>query len=67
MCIAVSGGVDSVALCYLLNRYCEENKHKLTAFIIDHQLRSNSTEEASHVAELLTKLSIYLRRLVNNH
>ncbi|CAG8479417.1 13334_t:CDS:2 [Acaulospora morrowiae] len=56
--VAVSGGVDSMALCYLLSRYCRDYKHKLTAFIVDHKLRPESTWEASQVAEVLSKLDV---------
>ncbi|CAG8456301.1 5572_t:CDS:2 [Dentiscutata erythropus] len=57
-CVAVSGGVDSMALCYLLNKFSKEFKHKLTAFIIDHKFRPESTEESYRVANILSKLDI---------
>ncbi|CAG8489405.1 14865_t:CDS:2 [Funneliformis mosseae] len=56
--VAVSGGVDSMALCYLLNQYCKKSEHQITAFIIDHQLRRESTNEAFQVSNALSKLEI---------
>lgn len=56
--VAVSGGVDSMALCYLLNKFSKEFNHKLTAFIIDHKFRPESTEESYKVANILSKLDI---------
>ena len=49
----MSGGVDSMALCYLLNRYTRERNVGLTAFTIDHGLRPESSEEARLVGEEL--------------
>ncbi|KAF9185195.1 hypothetical protein BGZ51_002916 [Haplosporangium sp. Z 767] len=51
--IAVSGGVDSMALVTLLSRhYASHNASnpRLHALIVDHKLRDNSTEEANFVA-----------------
>ncbi|RIA91015.1 PP-loop family-domain-containing protein [Glomus cerebriforme] len=56
--VAVSGGVDSMALCYLLNQYCKKSKNQITAFIIDHQLRKQSTKEAFQVSNMLSTLEI---------
>ncbi|CAG8528812.1 23858_t:CDS:2 [Cetraspora pellucida] len=44
--VAVSGGVDSMTLGYFLNKFSKEFNHKLTAFIIDHKFRPESTEES---------------------
>ncbi|EOA82278.1 uncharacterized protein SETTUDRAFT_181451 [Exserohilum turcica Et28A] len=59
--IAISGGVDSMALAALYREYQEENEShpKAHGFIIDHGVRPESTEEASWVAEQLrSKLGI---------
>ena len=63
--IAVSGGVDSMALATLLARYYSSQSRgtngstttRLHAFIVDHKLRVNSTEEANYVAQQVQKLS----------
>lgn len=56
--IAVSGGVDSMALATLLARhYSLQSSTRLHAFIVDHKLRDNSTEEANYVAQQVQKLS----------
>ncbi|KAG0067011.1 hypothetical protein BGZ89_006578 [Linnemannia elongata] len=64
--IAVSGGVDSMALATLLARHYslqsrgsnDSSTTKLHAFIVDHKLRDNSTEEANCVAQQVQKLNI---------
>ncbi|KAF9082653.1 hypothetical protein BGX23_012230 [Mortierella sp. AD031] len=71
--IAVSGGVDSMALATLLARHyslqdrgdsasdsdggCKRTT-RLHAFIVDHKLRDNSTEEANYVAQQVQKLNV---------
>ncbi|KAF8969762.1 hypothetical protein BGZ46_010629 [Entomortierella lignicola] len=62
--IAVSGGVDSMALVTLLARHYQSQRNdysnvaNLHAFIVDHKLRDNSTEEATFVAEQVQKLNV---------
>ncbi|KAK5815096.1 PP-loop family-domain-containing protein [Linnemannia elongata] len=64
--IAVSGGVDSMALATLLARHyslqsrgsIDSTTTKLHAFIVDHKLRDNSTEEANYVAQQVQKLNV---------
>ena len=48
-CVAVSGGVDSMALSFLAKCYSWENNKKVYFFIVDHKLRNNSTSEAKLV------------------
>ena len=48
-CVAVSGGVDSMALSFLAKCYSIENNVKVYFFIVDHKLRKNSTFEANLV------------------
>ncbi|RIB13896.1 tRNA-lysidine/2-thiocytidine synthase [Gigaspora rosea] len=45
-----------MTLCYLLNKFSKKFNHKLTAFIIDHKFRPESTEESYKVANILSKL-----------
>ena len=56
--VAVSGGPDSIALVFLLNKWIRKNKGKLIALIIDHQIRENSFKEASFVKKYLGKSNI---------
>jgi len=53
MAIAVSGGVDSMALATLLARHYSSpgSTTRLHALIVDHRLRDNSTAEAAFVAQ----------------
>lgn len=46
--VALSGGVDSVALCWLSARRFS----RTSAVVVDHTLRTESTAEAKHVAAL---------------
>ncbi len=48
-CVAISGGVDSIALSFLAKFYSIENNKKAYFFIVDHKLRKNSTTEANLV------------------
>ena len=48
-CVAVSGGIDSIALSFLAKCYSIENKTKCYFFIVDHKLRKNSSNEAHYV------------------
>jgi tRNA(Ile)-lysidine synthase len=50
--IAVSGGADSMALCFLLSRlYPELARNKLHALTVDHGIREESAKEAQNVSE----------------
>jgi len=57
-CVAVSGGVDSMALSFLAKCYSIENKKKCYFFIVDHKLRNNSTTEANLVKKKLKSFKI---------
>ena len=57
-CVAVSGGVDSMALSFLAKCYALENNKKIYFFIIDHKLRKNSTLEAKLVKKKLKLFQI---------
>ncbi len=53
--VAVSGGPDSLALAFLSKIYSIKNNLISKYIIIDHKLRSNSTEEARLVKKILKK------------
>ena len=57
-CVAVSGGVDSMALSFLAKCYSLENNKKIYFFIIYHKLRKNSTSEAKLVKKTLKLFQI---------
>jgi tRNA(Ile)-lysidine synthase TilS/MesJ len=72
--LAISGGVDSMALAVLCSKLQEfpYKKHKVRpielqhfrnisfkAFIVDHQVRSGSYEEAKAVSSVLEKRGIF--------
>ena len=56
--VAVSGGPDSLALAFLAKIYSLKKKLAAKFFIVDHKLRSNSTNEAKKVKKVLKKLLI---------
>ncbi|CAO3569675.1 unnamed protein product [Mortierella alpina] len=60
MAIAVSGGVDSMALATLMARHYSSpgSTTRLHALIVDHKLRDNSTAEAAFVAQQVQLLGI---------
>lgn len=49
LAVAVSGGSDSLALCFLLHKWVTQEGGTLQAFHVDHQLRPESTPEAYQV------------------
>lgn len=56
--IAISGGSDSMALCYLAKEFAEKNNIELFALTIDHQAREGSSLEAKKLNEILKKDNI---------
>ena len=60
--LAISGGVDSMALATLCSGLRESSQHgkalSFTAFIVDHGLRAGSRDEAVQVASHLGQLSM---------
>ncbi len=61
--VAVSGGPDSLALCFLSKIYSIKKNLKVKYLHVDHKLRNNSTKEAKFVKLLLKKLSTNLEIL----
>ena len=56
--VGVSGGPDSFALVYLINKWIKYKKGYLSALIFDHRIRSNSHQETLYVRKLLKDLKI---------
>jgi len=56
--VAVSGGADSLALCFFSKIYSIKRGLKCKFYIVDHKLRPESTKEALNVKKVLKKLSI---------
>ena len=57
--VGVSGGPDSIALVFLLNKWIKYKHGKLTAIIFDHGIRNNSKTESLQVKKMLKDLGIY--------
>ncbi len=56
--LAVSGGADSMALCFMLSEYLSDSSNiTIHALTVDHALRKESAAEALYVAEQLKQLS----------
>ena len=56
--IGVSGGPDSLALCFLTKIYSIKKSLNVYYYIVDHRLRKNSSNEAQSVKKLLKKYNI---------
>ena len=56
--VAVSGGPDSLALAFLAKIYSIKKNLNSKFFIVDHKLRTNSTNEAKEVKKVLKRLLI---------
>ena len=59
--VGVSGGPDSLALAYLCKVYALKHGIKEKFYIVDHKLRSNSTQEAQYVRKILKKILLKLK------
>ena len=62
--VAVSGGPDSLALAYLSKILSVKTNLKPKFYIIDHKLRTESSNEASRVKKILKKKSINSKILI---
>lgn len=58
LAVGVSGGPDSMALAYLLNRWVKFKKGKLSALVFNHSIRDNSQKESHYVKTMLDDLKI---------
>ena len=56
--VAVSGGPDSLALCFLTKIYSIKNKLDCKYIIVDHKLRKESSQEAKKVKKFLSNFNI---------
>ena len=56
--VAVSGGSDSMALAFLTKIYSLKNKVNCRYFIVNHNLRKESTKEAHQVKKVLNNFDI---------
>ena len=56
--VAVSGGPDSMALLFLLNKWITKNKGSLIALVVDHKIRKDSGKEAKTICDYLKKHKI---------
>ena len=65
MCVAVSGGPDSLALTALTRALYYEKKFKIYYVLVDHNLRAGSSKEAESVKKLLKKNKISLHVIKN--
>ena len=65
ICIAISGGVDSMALLFLLKCFTINKKIKIYCCVVDHKLRKESSTEAKKIKSFLGKFDIYCKILSN--
>ena len=61
--VGVSGGPDSIALVYIINKWIKSKQGKLSALIFNHRIRSNSEQESYRVRDILIDLNISARIL----
>ena len=54
--VAVSGGPDSLSLCYFTKCFSLKHNTKIFFYIVDHKLRKESTVEAKKVKSILKEL-----------
>ncbi len=58
LAVAVSGGSDSLALCFLLHQLLSEINFDLVTITIDHKLRLESSEEAIKTKQILNEYGV---------
>jgi tRNA(Ile)-lysidine synthase len=62
--VALSGGGDSMALTYLLSRWCSKRNVKLHAVTVNHGLRPEAAAEARQVAEWVSKWGLGAHKIL---
>ena len=63
ICLALSGGPDSMGLLFLINSYKFPKKIKIYVYIVDHLLRKKSSDEAQFIKSKIKKLNVKVRIL----
>ena len=58
LAVAVSGGADSLSLCFLARDWTAARGGRVTALTVDHRLRPESAEEARQVAACMARHGI---------
>ncbi len=67
ICVAVSGGSDSLSLLFLLSSFSKLYGWKVCCATVDHQLRPESKNEALYVGKICARLGIEHTILTWNH
>jgi tRNA(Ile)-lysidine synthase len=67
LAVAVSGGPDSMALAFCLNRWAAPRAIAVKAYIVDHHLRPESSTEAQKTFETLHRMGISAEILTWDH
>lgn len=62
--VSVSGGVDSMVLCYLLNRWAQGRSVHVHAITVDHRLRAESADEAQEVGSFLAAYNAITHKIL---
>lgn len=65
--VALSGGLDSMALTHLLSSWCLPKKIKVHAITIDHGFRINSSLEAQKVKEVINSINVRYGYQISHH
>ncbi|MFI3166736.1 MAG: tRNA lysidine(34) synthetase TilS [Bacillota bacterium] len=60
VCVACSGGIDSIALLHVLSEYRQKHKFELYAVNIDHDLRETSKRDSLFVKQICKSLKVTL-------
>ena len=67
ICVGVSGGADSLSLLLLTKQWADVNGAELYCVTVDHQLRTESAEEASFVKNICKENGIFHQTLIWQH
>ena len=67
VCVAVSGGADSLSLLFLMNTWARKNNWEIFCITVDHKLRKESLDEALYVKKICEDLEIHHETLTWNH